>query len=117
MNDQEVYTAILNKVIKNGWKPGEGLPENYTWKYEGGSFWVKAPMWDEKEEKIIDMINACSIEKILFDHRFALFLWGDKDWKNNIKELAISEDRAGYLSQFIDEKLSPDKAVVDFKLD
>lgn len=124
MNENEIYTAIFNKAIANGWSPGQDLPENYAWKYEGGSFWVKAPVWDDKEEKIVDRLNACSIEKILFDHKFAKCLWGDKEmetgvreWKYNLQKLAISEDRVQYLSQFVDKELSTGEMVVDSKVD
>lgn len=100
-NEQKIIAAIIAKAINNGWKPGEALPENYTWKYEQGSFWITAPIWDPKSEKVVDMVNACSIERILFDHTFAYFLWADM-WEENIKDLAVAKDRVHFLESFVE---------------
>lgn len=124
MNSDEVFTKLIQKVIDKGFTPFAGLEVGFKWRYENGNFWISAPIWDFKQEKMVEQLHARNIEGIIFDHTFCRCLWGEEimdigiaSWRYNLQLLALSDDRAGFLSQFVEEKLSTGNIVVDSKID
>lgn len=98
----DVYRSIVHKAMKKGWNPDPKI-DDIKWIVQEGSFFTKVAVWNgtEMEEKM----GACSIERVLFEHRFASIMWGDNflDILKNLVSLDTIE-RVEFLSQYIDEE-------------
>lgn len=105
MDSEHIIKSILEKVIMKGWIPRKDIGNGFQWSYLQGRFYMKAPVWDFKQGKMMEEVSIISIESILFDHSFARILWGD-EYLSRISELAVSDKRIEYLNQFIENGLS-----------
>ncbi len=113
--NEEIYKKIFAKGFENGFIPFSGLEKGFSWTFNHGNIWIRTEVWDFEQNKAVEHLNACNMEKILFDHTFAKCLWGEdlNFVKLNLAEMAMSEDRTDFLSHFIETELSTPKEEVD----
>ena len=109
---EEVFVKVIAKAIFNGWMPWPDVAPGFQWSFEGGRFAIKGKIWDFQQGKMVDNVIDCSYSDVIFQHDFAKALWRE-NWKNNLKELVVSDNPVQYLSQFVSEVLSPDIPKID----
>lgn len=104
--------------------------EEYTEKEEPSLGWIKYEVYDTHNlgERRKESLELNSLEELIFDHDFAKAFWSEeridmrcsyckendylfcvecedyvtpKNWQYHLQQLATSEDRIGYLMQFV----------------
>lgn len=104
MTKEQILKKATEKAIENDWKP-KGFEK-------GGCSCHNSPPCSNCEnefDNILDYVKDWTIEEIIFNHDFAIALWGEKrvgdtflgEWQYHLQQMVLEEEPIKYLKKFI----------------